>query len=217
MEYILVNGGTIVWGPTQWNRRIFELEILEEFDISISLPQTKNDTTPINIGDLGKIVAVGACTMPEFHPLTETLDGPIWNFSKDVAEFTYTKRQLTVEEAKPNYTSAITNSRWKYEISGTTANIQGIDVEISTSRNNRNMWAIMYSLGAPKSWKFKGDVWIDLTAEDMKTLAEAVHTHVQGSYDEERRLHELVANAQYISDLLDIEQDSVLLEWKNNG
>jgi hypothetical protein len=212
MQYILVNNGQVVWGPSPWNRNVFQSEIQQDLGIVAVLPQSKFDNEPITIGSSAKIMAAIERPRPSYHPLSETLTGPFWNFSSDVAEYWFEVSELPLEAAKPNYKAHVANARWNRERAGTNVTLSGTNVSVSTKREDRDQWAILYALGNDKAWKFS-EGWIDLTKEDFKTIADAVHAHVQDAYDNERRLLALIDQATTHQDLQDVEQDPVLVEW----
>lgn len=214
MQYILVNEGQVVWGPTAWNRNVFQSEVEREVGIIAILPQMKTDDEPITIGNSAKIMAAVSRDIPICHPMHETLAGPFWSFAGSVAEYWYTVQELPVPTAKPNYAAWVAKQRWERELDGTTVTIGNTSIKISTKREDRDQWAILYALGNTKNWKF-AEGWIELTKEDFKTIADAIHDHVQEAYDVELRLLSDIAAAESISDLLAVEQDTTIRTWVN--
>lgn len=215
MQYILVINGQVVWGPVEWNRRIFELEIETEAGISTSLPDRKPDASVITIGDGIRIMPVAHLNRPSYHLLAETLEGPFWTFG-DVAECEYRVVPLPVEQAKPNFKQSVATLRWKQEFKKVTIDIKGNTVEVSAARDVRDQWGMLYAVGIPKTWKF-GSVWLELDREDFLNIATAIDTYIQSLYDEELRLSRLIDEATTTQDLIDIESDPTIKEWSNNG
>ena len=216
MKYILVVRGQVVWGPIEWNRRIFENELREEADITTSLPDFKNDTAQIPFEDGVRIMAVGDIDIPSYHALAESLEGPFWNLGGDVATAYFKKKTLPLEQSKPNYKLVVSDLRWQQESSTVSVNIRGTTVSVSTARGERDQWNALYAVGIPKTWKF-GEQWLDLEVEDFKTVASAIHDYIQPLYDEERRLYGLIDSAATLQDLIDIENDPTLKKWDING
>lgn len=212
MQYILVNEGQVVWGPTEWNRNVFQSEVEREVGIIAVLPQMKTDNETITLGNSAKIMAAAPRSTPTYHPLHETLAGPFWSFGGDVAEYWYEVQTLSLETAKPNYDAWIAKQRWERELDGTTATVGGLTVKISTKREDRDQWSILYALGNTKTWKF-AEGWVELSKDDFKTIADAIHNHVQQAYDTELRLLNAVSAAETISDLLVVEQDDTIQLW----
>lgn len=212
MQYILVNEGQVVWGPTEWNRNVFQSEVEREVGIVAVLPQVKTDSEVITLGNSAKIMAAVPRAKPTYHPLHETLAGPFWSFSGDVAEYWYDVQELPVSLAKPNYIAWVAGQRWERELDGTSVTIGGLAVKVSTKREDRDQWAILYALGTTKNWKF-AEGWVELTKADYKTIADAIHTHVQGAYDNELRLLDAINEAESVSDLLAVEQDATIQQW----
>lgn len=212
MQYILVNNGQVVWGPTEWNRNVFQSEVEREVGIIAVLPQMKTDNEIITLGNSAKIMAALPRSTPSYHPLHETLVGPLWSFAGEVAEYWYDVQELPVTVAKPNYNSWVAKQRWERELDGVVVTVGGTAVKVSTKREDRDQWAILYALGNTKNWKF-AEGWIELTKEDFKTIADAIHNHVQDAYDTELRLMNAVSAAETIEDLLAVEQDATIQEW----
>ena len=106
------------------------------------------------------------------------------------------KPSPTLDELKTIKKTKISAARYVYEISGII--FQG--VHITTDREDQSMItavALSATLNSDFKTVWKGsDGYINLTAQDALTLAYLVAEHVETAFAEEKRLSELIDNAE---------------------
>lgn len=178
MNFIITHNNQIVLGPRRWNRSIFESELADLGSTTILPP---NNTDFISISDSIKIYPVSIVSTPAYNTKIEQLSGPFYTFAENSAIAKYEIVPKAIDVVKNELKGLIATARYKKEIAGTTTTIQGVSVNIDTSRTNRNIYAQQYSLMAAADtvqWKF-AQTWLTLTKADLKTCALASSNYVQ--------------------------------------
>jgi hypothetical protein len=205
MNYALLRNNQIVVGPRDYRVSFFN-QYLTENGVQSELPSVYSGTDPITINGTYQIVPVMDAIIPQYSTLTEQLVGPLWDTSviPITGAYTVTDRDLTA--AKNDLKERLANFRYKKETAGTTVNIQGQSVFVSTDRgDDRNIWfqsSVLLPAGSTQMFKFPGDVWINLTKSDIDMVVSAITTTVQAAFNWE--------NVQAID--IDAAQDKSALE-----
>lgn len=205
MQFILVKDGYLELGPREWNYRIFknELEDLEFPDKVIPV----NNTEYLDLGD-GIEIYLAEILPINYNPDIEELSGPYWEYSEGKATGSYTTVPLDIQRVRNNFKNKIAAERYRREVSGTVCSIQGVEVEIDTSRDGRNIYVQKYLLMGDSdivNWKFNSG-FKGLTKEELGQMIQAGIVHIQGAFDWESELVdriELSGTAEEIKGIYD--------------
>lgn len=211
--YILISNNVVLQGPREWSRRVFERTIADELGMSVDLPSNYDSTVPINIsGSMATILRVRFLPEPVYDSRTHILDGPYWEFTSTEAVGRYEPRPKSVEAIKGEMRSEVAHNRWVREVSGTTATIQGVTVNLSTQRGDRDIYAQAFLLQADgKTWKFDNNIWLTLTVQELGQIVNAVANHVSAAFVWEAGLNAAIDAAVTVDQLLEIDT-----KWPQN-
>lgn len=220
MDFVVVYKDRVVAGPMPWRKNFFQDEIKELTGTEVVLPASNSDSRAFHIDEDTHILPF-AGTQATF-PIDELLDdaaGPFYTFFEDYCTNYYTPVARSLETVKGILKSKVPALRFNKEISGFYQDFNEYKVLIPTTRNKRNQ----FSDGAPGKWKFVtvatreeetprgttstyvslGDVWLDVTTEDLSFLDGKLKEHVAASFQWEH------------DKLLEIDSLNTLEECKN--
>jgi hypothetical protein len=110
-------------------------------------------------------------------------------------EMTYLIANKTLDQIKQEYKSQIAPIRKSKENTYINLEINGIEVSISTSRENRLMFVnkLLASPGIHK-FKFGNDLWIEIAEENLTYIISQIDKTVQAAFDwEYQKLQEVDA------------------------
>lgn len=181
--FVITYDNQVILGPMRWNKIRFENVLAEEHELNTSLPSSE-PTEEYTVTPNCKIYPVQGTPDPAFNPTIEFLHGPFWEFRDGIAYSSYQVESLPIDAVKNALKARTAAERYKREVAGTTVNVQGTDVFVSTSRENRNEYIQQHQLlgnGDTIQWKFN-DVWLSLSKSDLLTIANAINTYVQAQF-----------------------------------
>jgi hypothetical protein len=181
--YVLVHNGFVINGPRAWNYRSFESSLEEECEISYKLPMSKSDEEIISIDENTKIYAA-ELVYPNYNPKIEYPHGPFWDFSSGKAIGTFQVLETPIDSIKNTLKAQVADIRWRKETSGKKIIIQGTEVFISTSRDQRINYSQKYLLMAESDtvqWKFN-EGWLTLSKTELGQIVSAIDSHVESAF-----------------------------------
>jgi hypothetical protein len=181
--YVLVHNGFVINGPRAWNYRSFESSLEEECEISYKLPMSKSDEEIITIDENTKIYAA-ELVYPNYNPKIEYPHGPFWDFSSGKAIGTFQVLETPIDSIKNTLKAQVADIRWRKETSGKKITIQGTEVFISTSRDQRINYSQKYLLMAESDtvqWKFN-EGWLTLSKTELGQIVSAIDSHVESAF-----------------------------------
>lgn len=182
--YVLVNNGYVINGPRTWNYRSFENTLSEELDISLKLPQYKDNLDIIEINE-NTIIYPAILQQPNYNPKIQYPHGPFWDYSTGIAIGSYEVLDKLVDHVKDELKLTLADNRYLGEISGISIDLQGISIRLDTSRGNRDIFLQRYILMADTdtiSWKFS-EGWFTLSKIEVKSIVDTIHNFVQSQFD----------------------------------
>jgi hypothetical protein len=193
--YVLVHKERVIVGPRDWNRPMFD-GALQKLKIQVLLPRRDPQELPIII-DTDTYITNAAITIPPHNEKIETYHGPYWNFeNKNLAVGTYQIKEKQIGSIREFLTKEAANERYRKEVSGTTAEIQGVTVTLDTSRDGRNIFLQKYTLMGENdivNWKFP-EGWLALTKSDLGIAVSSGANHIQSAFDwEKAKIEEIEA------------------------
>lgn len=205
MPYVLVHNNHVINGPRDWNFRSFESSIEEDVGITYKLPMQKTDCEPIIIDDNTKILC-STLVHPEHNTLIEFLHGPFWSFDDDLATGTFEIHQKSLDDVKAILISQTALCRYGKETANIKVTVQNQEVTVDAQRYKRDIFIKKYVFMEDTdvvSWKFP-ECWLDLSKEDVKTVAGAVEHHVQNQFEWERLKVDEINACTTVEELLNV-------------
>jgi hypothetical protein len=184
--YILQKDSFTFYGPNQWNPKLIESYIEDDFEIEMVISQTE-PVSGTSIGNGIMAYKVIRTDYPEYNTKTQKLDGPFYTIEGDFAVQSFTAINKDIEHVKSELKSIVADSRWKKEVSGVEATIQGNVLNLTTQRGDRDIYlqALLGGIDGSK-WKLvlaTGEtVWLNLSLAELKTIVDAIIGHIQTAF-----------------------------------
>lgn len=191
--YALVNKEILLLGPIKFNTRMFNSElddIAEEYDIEIGKKITLNDEgqVPLNVFTNDEVdlwILPTETQQPNFNSDTEFIIGPTHQvIPQEKVSFTWTVQDKTLEQVKSEKISKLPEIRYNKEQTGiVTYTLEGNDIEVSTSRENRlSLISKSSSIISESNYKFGGN-WATVSNTDLQNIISLIDTKVQEFFD----------------------------------
>jgi hypothetical protein len=214
--FVIVYNNSVILGPMRWNKFRFENEILEECEVTKSLPN-KNEDQVITVSENIKIYPVQGSPNPQFNPIIEHLNGPFWEFTETHAISSYQVQSLPIDAVKNTLKSETATERYSREIAGIKITIQETEVTIDTNRGDRDIFVqkfLLMSESDTVQWKFP-EGWLTLSKTELGTIVSAGSNHVQSQFDwEATKIAEIDAceTLEQLSEIV-IRQPNEMMPW----
>ena len=184
--YVLYHNNRVLVGPRSWHRGMFENALRKEGISFSTLSRFDPEVTPVVIDD-NTGIKEAKLEYPNHNDKIEFVVGPYWDLTGDVAIGTFQVRERPLDMIRGNLKNRAASVRWNKEIAGTTATIQGVEVTISTTREDRSAYVQQLSVMGESdtvNWKFP-EGWLTLSKTDLTTIANTAQAYVQTTFDEE--------------------------------
>jgi hypothetical protein len=196
--YALIHDSQLILGPIGYNYRMINSE-LEELEIEGRVSPRDYENVPIKI-DERTYVLPAIQIVPPYDARFQGVGNFEWEIIKENdipirVEMTYLIGDKTLDQIKQEYKSQIAPIRRAKENTYINLEINGIEVSISTSRENRLMFVnkLLASPGIHK-FKFKNDLWVEIAEEDLTYVISQIDKIVQAAFDwEYQKLQEIDA------------------------
>lgn len=200
--YVLIYKDRVISGPRDWNRAMF-LGALEDVGIrDVLLPRVAVDNLPYIINEDARI-AECRLEYPAYNQKIEYAHGPFWDFSDPVALGTFQLVPHPIDVVRDYLRGQAAAERYQKEISGVKITIQGQEFQISTAREDREVYAQTAAYladGASVNWKF-GRVWLTINKTELQSIAAAVAAHVQSAFSWESAKVQEIDSAATVEEL----------------
>lgn len=200
--YALVYNNRVINGPRDWNKFQFEGALEKEgifFQVGRAAPL--DEEIPIIVNENARIVKA-RYEYPNYNTKIENLDGPYWTFTNDEVIGNFNIVEKPLQFIRSDLKQIVANNRWLKEIKGIELEVQGQQVKISTKREDRNQFDILRSRGENNiAWKFENDIWLTLTSTDIETISNEIYTYIQGCFDWEKQVNDLIDTTENAQDL----------------
>lgn len=206
-EYAIVHKNRVILGPVSWSQKYFKtvLKVRHRIDAN-NIPVNAPSELPLEIDADTKIHAVTE-VRPEFNPMVEYLQGPIWDFTNDVIVANYNVLDIPIENARQNFRDLAALERYKKEEAGTTTTLQDTEIFLDTSREGRNIFLQKYLLMGDEdviNWKFP-QAWLSITKEELGFVIFVGSSWIQAAFDWEKDINDQINAAETKEQLLAIE------------
>jgi frataxin-like iron-binding protein CyaY len=182
--YALIHKNEIKVGPRDYHVAFFN-KFFEDNSLAHQAPNYYDSRESIIFDDDSKIVWVNDAIIPSYNPITEQLAGPFWDSSSEPVSGYYEVADRSLDSAKNDLKASLANNRYNLEVSGVKVTIQGTELLIDTSRDNRNIWfqsLVLLPDNSTQEFKFSADQWLVLSKTDIQTIVNAIVSHVQSAF-----------------------------------
>lgn len=182
MKYIIADKkNTIYWGPRDWSVPSIQYCIKNDFTKNFFISSTPPEKT-LKLDDNIFIYPVQDET-PVYNEKLEVLVGPYFSFKEDYAIMTNSISPKKIEQLKYELKQQISHNRYIKEISGINLIIQDKEVNISTRREDRDIYSQMLASDLDNfSWKFNLETWINLSRIELSVIVNSINIKIQESF-----------------------------------
>lgn len=208
MEIALIHNNSLELGPFGANVHYINQE-LEELEVEERVSPQSFSELPIHFSDGLTHLLPTETVIPENNPKYQNVGNFTWEIITEdeipvKVVFTHPIIDKTLEEVKELRKQEVAPARRQKENTTITLTINGTQVEVSTSREERLMLASKLSAApGPHNFKFQ-NTWLEITTEELQYIVSEVDKVVQEAFDWElAKLQEIDACAT-IDDVYDV-------------
>lgn len=187
MLYSLIHNDQLLLGPIKYNYKLINFD-LEELELEQRLNSQSYTQVPIQFDETTFLLPARE-VRPEHDARFHNITPPVWSITKvdgvpTEVVFTYSAVDKSIEQVKQERKALVAPERRNKENTTIIVNVQGTDVEVSTSRENRlSLASKLLSSPGPHNFKFGDDFWLQITTADLETIIQAVDAKVQEAFD----------------------------------
>ena len=180
--YALINGQELLLGPVAFNYRMINDE-LEELEVDFRVTSNSYQSVPITFTEDIKILPARN-DIPEYDPRFQTASQSSHTITDSEVVFTYTVSDKPLEQVKDEYKAGVAPERWNKENTTVTVTINGKEITVSTSRDNRlSIVSKLLSGDGTYNFKFNDGVWEEISKIDLQTILNEIDGVVQAAFD----------------------------------
>ena len=181
--YALVNGQELLLGPISFNYRMINSVLEEELEVDFRVTSQDYQNVPITFTEDIKILPT-RIEIPEHDPRFQTVSQSSHEITDTEVVFYYGVSDKPLEQIKTEYKAAVAPERWNKENTTVTVTINGNEITVSTSRDNRlSIVSKLLSGDGPYNFKFNDGVWEEISKTDLQTILTEIDTVVQAAFD----------------------------------
>jgi hypothetical protein len=181
--FALVYQDQLILGPIEFNYRLINSALSEDLETDYKISPADYANVPIIFDEDTKILPARK-EIPPNDPRFQSLGGPSHTIYEDEVVFNYTVSDKSLTQIKDEYKSKLPPVRWTKENQIIPITIQGQEIQVSTSRENRlALVSKMISTEEPYHFKFNQDTWIQVTKEELQYILSQIDAKVQEAFD----------------------------------
>jgi len=184
MVYVLVeNKTTVILGPIEWRQRFIQSE-LDNLDIDFTISPSEPNSY-LKIDDNIEIYPVHNYVTPDHDALYQQLAGPFWSFEDLKATPSFEVIDRNIDHVRGDLRGIVAAERYRRESLGTKVTIQGQEVTVDTSRQNRNTLPQAFLLMSETdtlNWKFP-EGFVNLTYADIEAVVRTGALYIQEQFN----------------------------------
>lgn len=210
--YALVEGSMVLLGPIPFNYRMINSVLEDELELDYRVSSASEANVPIEINDNVRILPARNEYSPFYNPRYHEHSGPeVQIYEKEVV-FLYGTRDKSLEQVKAERKTEVAPVRREKENTTITITVQGTEVTVSTSRDNRLALASKAMSGnGPYNFKFGNDLWVEVTKADIEYILQQIDLKVQEAFDWELSKNQEIDACQTIDEVYEVEIRSPIL------
>lgn len=184
--FIIKQNNNVIYGPAEYNAGMFKYILIEDCELQdVVVPFSLNKGEKLIINDEISILPA-ELVYENINSKIEQYSGPFWSFEDDKAIGSYIKTNKSIDIVKSELKSIISEKRKKYETKNISMNINGIDVIIDASRENKANVIATYNLmsvGSTINFKFKNNLFLECSKEDLGIIVNAFNEQVNNAFN----------------------------------
>lgn len=184
--FIIKQNNNVIYGPAEYNASMFKYILIEDCELQdVVVPFSLNQGEKLIINDEISILPA-ELVYENINSKIEQYSGPFWSFEDDKAIGSYVKADKNIDAVKSELKAVLSNERYKMEVQDLFLNINGTDVIVDGSRENRLNISLSYTTmaaGTTMNWKFKNSIFVDCSKEDIGDIVAAFTAKVKGAFD----------------------------------
>lgn len=209
MEIALINNDSLILGPMGFNVRYINSE-LEDLDIEERISSQNYTDLPIHFSDNQTHLVQIEKSIPLYDPKYHNVGNFTWEIIKEneipiKVLLTYQISDKTLEEVKILRKQEISPYRKEKENTTIFINLNGTEIEVSTSREERLLLASKLSAASgPYNYKFN-NTWLEITREDLQYIISEIDKVVQEAFDWELTKLQEINICETIDDVYSVE------------
>ena len=187
MEIALIHNNSLELGPMGFNVRMINSE-LEELEVEERISPQSYTNIPIHFSDGLTHLLLLEKDIPSHDPKYHNVGNFTWEIIKEndvpiKVVLTYPISDKTLEEVKNIRKQEVSPVRREKENTIITLTINGTEVEVSTSREERLLLASKLAASpGPHNFKFK-NTWLEITTEKLQFIVSEIDKVVQAAFD----------------------------------
>ena len=202
MKYVLMeNRQTVLLGPIDWRHRFIQSE-LDDLEVAYIVPPTEQGY--LQFTPELEIFPIAETQSPDIDTRYEDPVGPTWTIMPNMtAVETYTKQDKSLTAVRQGLKSTVSALRYTQEVSGTTATVDTVSINLSTARGDaRTQWNNLLTTisTGTVNWKFS-EGFLELDLADVELIVTAIAAHVQTAFDWEKTQQDAIDAAADMTEL----------------
>lgn len=193
MEIALIHNNSLIIGPMNFNYRMINSD-LEELEVEERIGPRSYENIPIHFNDGITHLLPIEKDIPPYDARYHNLGNFSWEIisENDIptkVKFTYPIFEKSLEEVKYIRKQEVAPIRWtKENIETIKLNINGVEVEVSTDREERAQFVTkLVSCSniehAVHNYKFRNDVWVEIGCPEIQYILEQIDSKVQEAFN----------------------------------
>ncbi|MFZ9212256.1 MAG: hypothetical protein ACO22M_07380 [Candidatus Nanopelagicaceae bacterium] len=208
MEIALIHNNSLELGPFGMNVHYINQE-LEELEVEERVSPQSFSNLPIHFSDGLTHLLPTERVIPENDPKYQNVGNFTWEIvtEDDVpvkVVFTHPIIDKTLEEVKATRKQEVAPARRQKENTIITLTVNGTDVKVTTSREERLMLASKLSASpGPHNFKFQ-NTWLEITTEELQYIVSEVDKVVQEAFDWELAKLQEIDACETIDEVYDV-------------
>ena len=181
--YALINGQELLLGPISFNHRMINSVLKEDLEVDFRVTPQDYQSVPLSFTEDIKILPARN-EIPEYDPRFQSVSQTSHTISTTEVVFSYMVSDISLEKIKEQYKEGVAPKRWNKENTTIAVTINGKEISISTSRDNRlSLVSKLLSSDGPYNFKFDNGVWEEISKTDLQTILTEIDTVVQAAFD----------------------------------
>ena len=181
--YALINGQELLLGPVAFNYRMINSVLEEELEVEFRVTSQDYQNVPITFTEDIKILPARN-DIPEYDTRFQSVAQTSHTITDTEVVFGYGVGDKTLEQIKGEYKAGVAPERWNKENTTVTVTINGKEITVSTSRDNRlALVSKLLSGDGPYNFKFNDGVWEEISKIDLQTILNEIDNVVQAAFD----------------------------------
>lgn len=185
--YALIHDYQLILGPIKYNYRLINAE-LEELEVEDRVTPRDFQNVPIQLDENSHLLSVSQI-IPSHDSRFESVGNFQWEIIEENnipvrVEMTYSINDKSLEQIKEEYKSQVSPIRKEKENTTIDLVVNNIPITVSTSREDRLSYVSkLIASPGPHNFKFKNDVWLEITTTELEYIIQQIDLKVQEAFD----------------------------------